>query len=118
MTRNSTKTLKVVKLFQKVRPYPDRLIIATFYDKKKNNIRVLRYSSHERAIPRLMFYAMKMEPGQVIQLTHEVTGMWIGDIKVFVNNRIETLFTWDLQGCEHPSKKKIKEPEVIGKKTA
>lgn len=125
MTRTSTgkidgrnKVAKVIALYKFTRPYPDRLIVASFYDKKKHLLRTLKYSSHERAIPRLMFYAMKMEPGSVIQITHEVTGMWIGDIKIHVNNRIETHFTWDKEGCEHPSKKKKVQAPVAVKKTA
>ena len=82
--------------------------IATFYDRKKNVIRTIRYSCVEKAIPRLLYHAMSLEPGTTIQITHAYTGLWIGDIIVKVNNEITSCFTWDETGVVHKKDRAIK----------
>jgi hypothetical protein len=94
----SKTLLKQPRYRKPKRQYRDRLILASFYDRKKNLVRTLTYSRHETAIPKLTLHAMKLEPGFTIQITHLVTQLWIGDIVVKVNGRLQTSFTWDREG--------------------
>lgn len=74
---------------------PSRPIVASVYNRQKKTVKYYWFSSIEKAIPRCTFHAMYLEPGFMIELTHAVSGLWIGHIKVKVNRKFETDFVWD-----------------------
>lgn len=75
-----------------------RFIVASIYNKKKQLVKTIRYTEIDTALPRLTYHAMRLEPGYTIQITHFLTGLWIGDIVVKVNGVLKSQFTWDDKG--------------------
>lgn len=72
-----------------------RPIIATLHRKNKP-IWTRHYSRIDSAIPRLTFHMlMDGEPGDVMALSHAVTGLEIGTVKLSVGNKLKTTWIWD-----------------------
>jgi hypothetical protein len=87
--------------------YPERLFVARVYDRKKNVVKVYRYSNPDKALLKLALHALKYEPGYVIELTHEITSNWIATVKVRVNGKLETSVVWDQKTWVWNAKEKV-----------
>lgn len=70
-------------------------IVAT-WTRKREPINTRRYARLDTAIPRCTQRIMELgEPGDVIALSHAVTGLDLGYIKVKVGAVLETHWIWD-----------------------
>lgn len=62
--------------------------------RKGDVIRTLSYTKCNNAVSRMTYHALhKAEPGDVIEVSHRHTGLWVGTIKVGVG-KLSTSWLW------------------------
>lgn len=81
-----------VKYFSSVLP-----ILVIFYNRNKKEYRRLHFRWIKNAISRSMFHAMDCSPGDVIEMSHADTGMWLSTIKVHAGANYSIKSAWDKQ---------------------
>jgi len=98
MLKLATNQKKKIHYLPRKKERRPLFIVASIYNKRKQLIKTIRYSSIDTALPRLTYHAMRLEPGYTIQITHFLTSLWIGDIVVKVGGVLKSQFTWDEKG--------------------
>lgn len=83
----------------------EREIIAVMCrGKTKRVIWSSRYLKIDNAIPRLTFHLMRTgQPGDGVELSHAVTGLQIGTMKLSANNVLKSEWIWDKGYTPEPS---------------
>lgn len=77
-------------------PPRGRPLLAVFYDKEKRPYRAAHYARIDTALPRLTYHVLHLaSPGDVVELSHVVTGMQLGTITVHAGGRLETTYVWE-----------------------
>lgn len=72
-----------------------RNIVATLLRKNKP-VFTRRYARVDTAVPRLSQVMMlEAQPRDVVELSHAVTGLWIGSIIMRVHGKLESTWIWD-----------------------